>query len=102
MVSFGFRMSTLLLLLGAVYLGLGFVFAVAFAFFGARRIDPHAAQGSWGFRLLIIPGAMALWPILLRRWLLGLDKPPEEDNAHRRAARANAISQATNPAQPWP
>ena len=36
--------------------------------------------------LLIIPGTMALWPLLLRRWLRGVRSPPEECNAHRRAA----------------
>jgi hypothetical protein len=75
-----------LILLGA-YLACGLVVAIPFALLGAQRIDPHAAQGSWGFRLLIVPGAMALWPLLLRRWFKGIAKPPEEVNAHRRAAR---------------
>ena len=26
-------------------------------------------SGTWGFRLLILPGAAALWPLLLLRWL---------------------------------
>jgi hypothetical protein len=75
-----------LILLGN-YLACGFVFAVPFVLFGVKKIDPHAVHGSWGFRLLIIPGTMALWPLLLRRWLKGVHEPPEECNAHRRASR---------------
>lgn len=69
-----------------VYLAVGLVFAVAFALFGVKRIDPHAAHGSWGFRLLIVPGTMAFWPVLLRRWASGATEPPEERTAHRCAA----------------
>jgi hypothetical protein len=69
------------------YAAIGAVFAVAFASFGAARIDPSANGASVGFRLLILPGATALWPVLLRRWLRGDRTPPRERNAHRRAAR---------------
>jgi hypothetical protein len=69
-----------------VYLGCGLVFAIPFALAGAGRIDPHASHGSWGFRVLIIPGAAALWPLLLRRWLKGIHEPPTERNAHRLTA----------------
>lgn len=72
------------LILG-IYLAGGLLFAVPFAFLGAQKIDPHAARGSLGFRLLIIPGAMALWPWLLRRWLQGRQEPPTERAAHRAA-----------------
>ena len=34
---------------------------------GLRRIDETAAAGPWGFRLLISPGLVVLWPWLLRR-----------------------------------
>lgn len=80
-----------LIALGA-YLCCGLVFAIPFALVGVKKIDPHAAQGSWGFRLLIIPGTMAFWPLLLRRWAAGIKKPPEECNAHRRAAREESAS----------
>lgn len=75
-----------LILLG-VYLACGFVFAVPFVLFGVKKIDPHAAHGSWGFRLLIIPGTMVFWPLLLRRRMNGVHEPPEECDAHRRAAK---------------
>jgi membrane protein implicated in regulation of membrane protease activity len=76
-----------LLILTGIYLVCGFLFAVAFVLLGVKRIDPHAAHGSWGFRLLIFPGTMAFWPLLLRRWLKGISEPPEERNAHRQAAK---------------
>ena len=69
-----------------IYLAGGLVFAIAFALVGVKRIDPHAASGTRGFRLLIIPGAMAFWPLLLRRRRSGATHPPEENNAHRLAA----------------
>lgn len=78
--------AAFLSLLG-VYLAFGLLFAIPFAFFGVGKIDPHAAHGSWGFRLLVIPGTMAFWPLLLRRWAAGLKEPPEECDPHRRAAR---------------
>jgi hypothetical protein len=71
----------------AAYLVCGLVFALPFVFYGVKQIDPHAANGSWGFRLLIIPGTMAFWPLLLFRWLRGIHEPPGECNAHRRAAK---------------
>jgi hypothetical protein len=81
--------AALLILLG-VYLACGFLFAVLFVLFGVKKIDPHAAHGSWGFRLLIIPGTMAFWPLLLRRWMKGVHEPPEECDPHRRAAKGVA------------
>ena len=70
-----------------IYLAIGAVFAPVFAFLGARRIDPSAAPGTLGFRLLIMPGAMLLWPWLLYRWIRSGGTPPEEQNAHRQAAK---------------
>lgn len=69
-----------------VYAALGLLFAVAFIARGAARVDPQAVGGSWGFRLAILPGAIALWPLLARRWARG-QTPPEESNAHRDRAR---------------
>lgn len=81
--------AAFLILLG-VYFGCGLMFAIPFVLVGVKKIDPHAAHGSWGFRLLIILGLMAFWPLLLKRWLGGVREPPEERNAHRRLARDNS------------
>ena len=82
--------AAIFLILVAAYMACGLVFAIPFALVGVKKIDPHAAHGSWGFRVLIIPGAMAFWPLLLRRWVTGVKEPPEECNAHRRLAPADA------------
>ena len=65
--------SGLLLLLEA-YLGAGAVFALGFAIWGAARIDPTARGMPIAARLLILPGAAALWPLLL--WKCVLRQPP--------------------------
>ena len=76
------------LLAGAagVYVALGALFGVAFVAVGAARIDPAAKGAPLAFRLLVLPGAIALWPYLLARWASGAKAPPEEANAHRRRA----------------
>jgi hypothetical protein len=51
----------------ALYALAGIVFAVAFHRRGLARLDPAAAGGGLGFRLLITPGLVALWPVLLRK-----------------------------------
>lgn len=82
-------MITEILLMGAgTYLLCGFLFAIPFVLTGVGKIDAQAAHGSWGFRVLIIPGTMFLWPWLARRWMKGVHEPPEEINPHRSAARA--------------
>jgi len=72
--------------LGA-YAGIGGVFAVAFVWRFAGRLDPAARHGTWGFRLLVLPGVMALWPFLLARLAGGAVAPPDEWTAHRAASR---------------
>ena len=51
----------------ALYAAIGVVTAIAFALFGVTRVQP--ASVSAGARILILPGAMALWPYVLLRWL---------------------------------
>lgn len=70
-----------------VYAAIGLLFAVPFILRGAAAIDPSARQGTWGFRLLILPGAAAFWPLLAWRWMRGVSSPPVESNPHRCAAR---------------
>jgi hypothetical protein len=77
--------SNILAALGA-YLACGLLFAIPFVLTGVKRIDPHAKPGTWGFRMLILPGTVFLWPLLLRRCLRGAHEPPTERNAHRCAA----------------
>ena len=56
----------LLLYAAALYAAIGVVTAVAFAAVGVTRVQP--ASMSLGARILIVPGAAALWPYVLKRW----------------------------------
>ena len=49
----------------------GVAFAVPFVTRGVNAIDARAAGAGTGFRLLIAPGAIVFWPLLLRRWVAG-------------------------------
>ena len=80
-------MATALVWATAIYVLLGLFFALAFVSFGVTRVDVAARGTGLGFRLLILPGVAALWPLLLRRWLRGAPEPPVETNAHRRIAK---------------
>ena len=82
----------ILLVASGIYLFCGLAFAIPFVLVGVSKIDPHAAHGSWGFRALIIPGTMFLWPLLARRWMKGVHEPPEENNPHRGAASNSCSS----------
>ena len=68
------------LLTGYALLGLGF--ALPFLRWGITRVDTAARGTSLGFRLLLLPGSVALWPLLAWRWRRG-GEPPVERTAHR-------------------
>lgn len=67
------------------WLGVGFVFAVAFVTWGLQRVDPASVGAGWGLRLLLVPGAALLWPRLAWLWFSGRELPVER-SAHRDAA----------------
>jgi len=49
------------------YVAAGILTAFAFVFFGASRVVPSSF--TLGARVLLVPGAFALWPYILFRWL---------------------------------
>ena len=51
----------------ALYAAIGVAIGVAFVTVGITRVQP--ARVSLGARILIVPGAAALWPYVLARWL---------------------------------
>ena len=69
-----------------VYAALGALFALEFVAAGVPRIDSQAKGSGLAFRILIFPGTVAFWPLLLHRWLRGGPDPIVETNPHRRAA----------------
>jgi hypothetical protein len=54
-----------LLEIAAIYGMVGLAFAIPFATGWVGRLDASARAGSWGFRILIVPGVVALWPVLV-------------------------------------
>lgn len=52
-----------------VYGVCGAVFCVAFLLRGIFRADPSARGSHPAFFLLIVPGVVALWPVMLIAWL---------------------------------
>lgn len=54
-----------LLIIAGAYLFSGVVFACWFVFRALDRFDPAAHGAGIAFRLILLPGAIALWPCLL-------------------------------------
>ena len=65
------EIARILILVGTIYVVAGMVFALYFVARGINRVDPAARGSGIGFRLLMLPGAAGLWPLLLRRVLRG-------------------------------
>ncbi len=55
----------------AAYGAIGVLFGLAFVTLGIGRVDEAARGSSIAFRALILPGCVALWPVLLMKWLRG-------------------------------
>jgi hypothetical protein len=51
----------------AVYLAAGLAVGVAFVVSGVTAVQP--APVTAGARVLLLPGAVVLWPVVLSRWL---------------------------------
>jgi hypothetical protein len=58
----------------AAYAALGLVVALVFVLFGLARVVPHTKVTA-GARVLLIPGATLLWPLILGRWLKARPAP---------------------------
>ena len=53
----------------AFYLAIGFLVGIPLLIVGIGRIDPATKAAPWTFRVLVLPGVVALWPLFVRRWL---------------------------------
>lgn len=51
-----------------VYAALGLLVGLAFVFRGVNQVDQGARASGWPFRLTILPGVVALWPLMLLKW----------------------------------
>jgi hypothetical protein len=56
-----------------IYLLAGLAFLLPFLLKGIKKIDEGAHGGSVGFYIIIIPGVIVFWPVLLKKWI---KKPP--------------------------
>ena len=64
------------LVIGA-YLGIGLLFGILFVSAFVGGLDPAAKGMKFSVRLLILPGVMLLWPLMLLKTLLRKG-PPEQ------------------------
>ncbi len=71
----------------AGYASLGLTFAVPFVCLGVQRLDIEARGSGVAFRLLILPGVAAFWPMFLNRLMRGIVEPPVEKNPHRLSSK---------------
>lgn len=60
--------AQLIIAAAAVYIAVGFVFAIVFVTRGAARLDVAARSAPWSMRAIIVPGVAALWPVILAKW----------------------------------
>jgi hypothetical protein len=58
--------ATILFGVLVAYVAIGFIAALAFIAVGVVRVQP--APVTIGARILLLPGATALWPLVLARW----------------------------------
>jgi hypothetical protein len=63
--------ASILLDLLAAYAIAGAAVALPFAAIGIARILPPGEHVTIGARILMIPGVVAFWPLILRRWMHG-------------------------------
>ena len=47
----------------------GLAVGVPFVLSGVDRVDEAARGAPLGFRLLILPGTVALWPLMATKWI---------------------------------
>jgi hypothetical protein len=59
--------ATILFCVLVAYVAIGLIAGLAFVVVGVVRVQ--AAPVTIGARILLLPGATALWPLVLARWL---------------------------------
>ena len=62
-------MVEILLIIVAVYLVVGVLFVIPFLMKGLTKVDEGAQGSTIGFKIIIIPGVIVLWPLLLSKWM---------------------------------
>jgi len=62
-------MVEIFLIIVAVYLLIGVLFVIPFLMKGLNKIDEGAHGSTIGFKIIIIPGVIVFWPVLLSKWM---------------------------------
>jgi hypothetical protein len=62
-------MIEVVLIVAVVYLTLGVLFVIPFLLKGLTKVDAGAHGGSVGFKIIIIPGVIVFWPVLIKKWI---------------------------------
>ncbi|MFT3908166.1 MAG: hypothetical protein QM737_01970 [Ferruginibacter sp.] len=52
-----------------IYLICGLLFSIIFISKGLKVLDEGSHGSGIGFKLIIIPGCMIFWPVLLNKWI---------------------------------
>ena len=68
-MTFDFFMVEILLIIAAIYLLGGVLFVIPFLMNGLEKIDEGAHDSTIGFKIIIIPGVIVFWPVLLSKWM---------------------------------
>ena len=62
--------AEVIVLIALAYVLCGLAVGVPFVLRGVDRVDASAQGASLGFRLLILPGTVALWPLMATKWIM--------------------------------
>ena len=62
-------MVEILLIIAAIYLALGVLFVIPFLMKGLNKVDEGAHSSTIGFKIIIVPGVIVFWPVLLSKWM---------------------------------
>jgi hypothetical protein len=68
----------IILIIAVLYLLAGVLFVIPFLVKGISKVDEGAHGGTIGFKIIIIPGVIVFWPVLLKKWLEKRKNDPTE------------------------
>jgi len=59
----------IILIVVGIYLLLGVLFVIPFLLKGLTKVDEGTHGSTIGFKIIIIPGVIVFWPVLLSKWM---------------------------------
>jgi hypothetical protein len=62
-------MVQIIIIAVSIYLLLGVLFVIPFLTKGITKVDEGAHGGTIGFKIIIIPGVIVFWLVLLNKWM---------------------------------